>query len=78
MGYRAIISSKIELLVGSVAIRKVGAPPALAEVIVLLTCGELERSELGALMRAVAERLVLGEPTCAVIVILADFELDPK
>ena len=78
MGYRAIISSKIELLVSSIAIRKVGASPALAEVIVLFAGSELERSEFGALMRAVAERLVLGEATCTVVVILADFELDPK
>lgn len=50
MGYRAIISSKIELLVSSIAIRKVGTSPALAEVIVLFAGSELERSEFGALM----------------------------
>lgn len=62
----------------SVAIRKIGAPSALAEVIVLLAGCELERCEFRPLMRSIAERLVLGEPTCAIVVILADFELDPK
>lgn len=62
----------------SVAIGKIGAPPALAEVVVLLVGGELDGGELGALVGAVAEGLVLGEAACAVVVILADFELNPK
>ena len=62
----------------SIAIRKVGAPPALAEVVVLLAGGELEGGEFGALVRAVAEGLVLGEAASAVVVVLADFELNPK
>lgn len=61
----------------SIAIRQVGASSALAKVVILLACRKLQGAELGPLVRAITEGLVLGQATCAIVVILAHLQLDP-
>lgn len=70
--------SEIEGVVGSIAIGKVLASAALADMVVFLASSEFERGELGALVGSVAEGLVLGKTTRAIVVILADLQLDPE
>lgn len=70
--------SEIEGVVGSIAIGKVLASAALADIVVFLASSEFERGELGALVGSVAEGLVLGKTTRAIVVILADLQLDPE
>lgn len=61
----------------SITIGQVGAPPALAKMVILLGCSKLQGGELGSLVRAITEGLVLGETACAIVVILAHLQLDP-
>jgi hypothetical protein len=73
-----IISSEIEFLMCAIAIGKRGTSSALAEVVVLLGRGELERRELGAFVSTIAEGLVFGQSTSAIVVLLANLQLYPK
>ena len=79
MGYflfvRIMTASELNTFVRSVTVRKILAVFAHAEPVVFFFCFEFHGSVRGALVGAVAERLVFGQSTGAVVVLFSNFKL---